>query len=702
MEQKGKAVICLTMIVKNEAEIIERCLQAAKPFITHWSIMDTGSTDNTREIIRSVMVGVPGQLVEEPWVNFGVSRSRSVMQATGFLAAQGCDFRRSYCLLLDADHQLEDHGFAAEQLSAASYMLVQRSGYYRYPNTRLIRCDQSWHCVGVTHEFWAAYRPTDTSQGTLETLEIIDHEDGGTRSEKLERDEALLRQGLVDEPDNERYHFYLAQTLAEASAVQGDAGKRAEAIALYAKRASMGGYGEERWMAQYRMAQQLLVDGQQQQGEAELARAWQQAPHRAEPLYWLARHHRENSRSVLAMLYAERAAAIPQPPAESLFVENHAFAWGPQEEIAISAFYTREFDKGRRANELCIVCPHTRELALKNQCFYATPLKGVTESGQYEPIADSLKTFDYYDQEKREWSKLVYRQGTTSISGDVISTRVMSYDQKGGRDFWSRCPDKKFRTETVLDQNGKRWLVDSSIEQKQWPQLASILGLEDWRLFRHNGRLWFVANCCTTPLGSGSPQVAIGRLSEDLQRVDRILAPRYAGSSSWCEKNWQPLPQEVSDRYAPPGDWIGIVYAYDPFTIIFVEAETGDVVEHTKGPEVCGKRWRGSAPPIDLGGLLVGIVHDVSYFETGNIYTHRFIAMNPALELVAYSPSFIFQTRGIEYSAGMQVDPDGLVRILYTVEEHESHWLRIPVARILEQLVYEPATGKECINVECY
>lgn len=45
--------ICLCMIVKNESDIIVRCLNAAKPVIDFISVCDTGSTDGTPTIIRN-------------------------------------------------------------------------------------------------------------------------------------------------------------------------------------------------------------------------------------------------------------------------------------------------------------------------------------------------------------------------------------------------------------------------------------------------------------------------------------------------------------------------------------------------------------------------------------------------------------------------------------------------------------------------
>ena len=43
------------MIVKNESKIIERCLNSVKNIIDCYSIVDTGSTDNTKELIQKII-----------------------------------------------------------------------------------------------------------------------------------------------------------------------------------------------------------------------------------------------------------------------------------------------------------------------------------------------------------------------------------------------------------------------------------------------------------------------------------------------------------------------------------------------------------------------------------------------------------------------------------------------------------------------
>ncbi|HBO81928.1 MAG TPA: family 2 glycosyl transferase, partial [Cupriavidus sp.] len=86
--------ICLSMIVKNEAAVIERCLRAVRPHIHAWAISDTGSTDGTQDIIRNTLGDLPGELIERPWVDFSTNRNEALA-----LAAKHGD----YALLIDAD-----------------------------------------------------------------------------------------------------------------------------------------------------------------------------------------------------------------------------------------------------------------------------------------------------------------------------------------------------------------------------------------------------------------------------------------------------------------------------------------------------------------------------------------------------------------------------------------------------------------------
>ena len=74
------STVCLSMIVKNETHIIKECFDSVYKFIDYWVIVDTGSTDGTQELIKNYFAekGIPGELIERPWVSFGHNRSEAL------------------------------------------------------------------------------------------------------------------------------------------------------------------------------------------------------------------------------------------------------------------------------------------------------------------------------------------------------------------------------------------------------------------------------------------------------------------------------------------------------------------------------------------------------------------------------------------------------------------------------------------------
>ena len=84
--------VSLCMIVKNEEDVLARCLESVRGFADEVVVLDTGSTDGTREAARAC-----GARVEEmPWPgDFAAARNRSFSYGTG-----------DYLFWLDADDVL--------------------------------------------------------------------------------------------------------------------------------------------------------------------------------------------------------------------------------------------------------------------------------------------------------------------------------------------------------------------------------------------------------------------------------------------------------------------------------------------------------------------------------------------------------------------------------------------------------------------
>ncbi len=322
--------ICLNMIVKNESAVIERCLSSLRDHIDAWVIVDTGSTDDTKEKIREILKGIPGALHERPWRNFGSNRSEAVALAY----ESGCD----YFLFFDADDVLlAPPGFSWPALDAHVYELMLVYGNYRYARAALVSSKLHWRWVGVLHEY-AVSIPITQSRKALSEPTIRASTDGARSRDpnKYDRDAEALLKGLADEPGNTRYQFYLAQSYR-------DAGKPEQALIQYEKRAVMGGWDEEVWCSLLEVAR--LTERLARPHDEVIAaylRAFVARPTRAEPLVALARLSRLKGQFAHAYLYAKHAVTLPLPP-DRLFVETMCYSFSALDELAIAAYWTGRF-----------------------------------------------------------------------------------------------------------------------------------------------------------------------------------------------------------------------------------------------------------------------------------------------------------------------------------------------------------------------
>src|SRR3569832_865962 len=146
MKEAVSKTVCLNMIVKDESKVIERCLNSVKPLIDYWVIVDTGSSDQTREIIQATLKEIPGELHQRAWENFEVNRNGALQLAKG---------KGDYLLFIDADEVLScENGFNFPPLENDFYLFIVKneingiisSEYYR---TLLVNNHLPWQWKGV-------------------------------------------------------------------------------------------------------------------------------------------------------------------------------------------------------------------------------------------------------------------------------------------------------------------------------------------------------------------------------------------------------------------------------------------------------------------------------------------------------------------------------------------------------------------------
>ncbi len=146
------STVSLCMIVKNEEDVIGRCLDSVKDVVDEIIVVDTGSTDKTREILSKYT----DKIYDFEWIkDFGAARNFSFSKAT-----------QEYVMWLDADDyvtktskekfiKLKEKGFeGADTIMCVYDYAFDSSGNptYSFNRERIMKnCDKAiWQ--GVVHE----------------------------------------------------------------------------------------------------------------------------------------------------------------------------------------------------------------------------------------------------------------------------------------------------------------------------------------------------------------------------------------------------------------------------------------------------------------------------------------------------------------------------------------------------------------------
>ena len=451
-----------------------------------------------------------------------------------------------------------------------------------------------------------------------------------------------------------------------------------EARRAYERLAATGGDADEAWYAAYRAGRCSLELDEWDTAIAQLMRAWERRPTRAEPLYHLARQARVRGDAHLAMLAAERARRIPLPAGDRLLIESPSYTYGPLEEIAIAAYYTGETDRGMAAIDALLhrddVPEPVRELAGNNAAFYAQPLPAAWSA----PIE---LTPDFGD--------LSYAPGNSTIwrdeQGFLVIVRLRNYGQN--TEIWSVSPDadghvRSRNAQLRLDHDFRiesSQEVDCSlVEQLRPPSGSLIQGIEDLRLIRWDDAWWFVAcSCSFTP--AGRPGLVLGRFDDAVSRVEYLVPLVYARSRVE-EKNWTPFIHE---------NRLLLIYSYDPLVILEPDLDTGVCREiHRAAPEQNFTRYRGSSAVVPYGDRMLFTIHEVPVVRGQRAYLHRFVEMDRQFRITRVSRLFNFWHLGAEYNCGIALNHAGDALLLTcSYEDRQASLVNLPLAELERMLL---------------
>lgn len=357
--------ICLCMIVKNESHIILEMLNSVKNYLDYWVICDTGSTDNTIELIQNFFdeEGIKGEIHLDEWVNFGHNRSRAFELATN---------KADYLLVMDADDVLFGQ-MNLDQLEADSYSLRYGESFTFWRN-QLFKGTEKWMYKGVLHEYPVCISKNAPTSGVIEGSYHILARTLGARNlvepvTKYLGDADVIEQALKQETDADlttRYLFYLAQSYR-------DAGRHELAIDWYKKRIEAGGWPEEVWRSKYEIGLLHEILDDSERAKRFYLDAFEYRPSRAESLYSLGKMCNLKQDFFQARLFLEHAVKIPLTK-DLLFVLKDVYDYEIVFQLSISYYWTGDYAMSIKLCEKLIsmkdkIPARIYEQTLKNMAF---------------------------------------------------------------------------------------------------------------------------------------------------------------------------------------------------------------------------------------------------------------------------------------------------------------------------------------------
>jgi hypothetical protein len=680
--------ICLNMILKNESKNIPRLFDNLKNFINYFIICDTGSTDNTIDVIKNEAdkLNIDGEIYSEPFKNFGYNRTYSY----NLTKETNANFK--YVLFLDADMTLVNHDkINIANLDKDIYHLQQKNSCIEYFNLRMVKKGTNIVVKCPTHEYYDIIG--NYSVEYYKEFWINDIGDGGCKEDKFERDIRLLTKGIEEEPNNMRYYFYLAQSYK-------DVGKLDLSIENYKKRIDFGGWVEEVWFSYFMVSKCYLEKKDEANSIYYCLKGYEYYPKRSECIHMLAKYFCDIKKYNLCKIFLDLGEKIELPD-DKLFVSRKVYEYEFIFVRSIMSYYINDHRGGLEScNKLLLkhnISDSIKGLTNSNLFFYLDKLKI-----NFEKIKINYpKNVDSNSWNCMNPSILKINDNNYLLNLRIVNYKIINncyYHKKDNSNFSQNNPVTT--RNIILNLNNNLEVVNESeiyFDDKKYSHIpTNIVGYEDMRIFNHNNELYFLSTCRNF---TSTNKIVFGNI--DKQNTSAKLKVLYGIDDNNCQKNWVPIINddivESSTSVDRNTNVIHIVYSYNPFIILNFDLEEFNKNDNLNQNVTIYKKYnisekldlRGSTQfirfkmnnveidnkKIDIDGY-ISIVHEVIFMDR-RIYLHRFMILDKIYKPLYLSYPFYLFDKEIQYTCGMCTNNNVFI-VSSGFKDEEAYLVKIP------------------------
>jgi len=325
--------ISLSIIVKNEARVIERMLNTVWPILDYYVVVDTGSTDGTQDIVRKFFEekGIPGEVIDHKWVSFEDARNR---------ALNAVKDKADFGFWIDADETLEISPDTNVQLMKrrmggfdGANVKVHYGGQ-NYFRMQFFSTKKAWRWYGPIHEVLVSDEPVNVA--VVDGLIVRVNPDGNswtsqTSQQKYEDHAKVLEEYVKNDPKRDpRWLFYLAQSYRDA----GTPENAEKALHWYRERVKVNtGFWEEVYYSQLMVAScRARLGHPTLEVLEEYLKCTKFNRLRIEHLMPLIQHYHDAGEFDISYIYSSQAMKVAGNgqtpfPQVSLFVDAASYEW---------------------------------------------------------------------------------------------------------------------------------------------------------------------------------------------------------------------------------------------------------------------------------------------------------------------------------------------------------------------------------------